>query len=1056
MKRNLKLLSVLLVAILTLSLLSILSFADTSNSDEKFLDAHEFSYGFDTKIESKGTFSIDRFNFNNHNQYEIDGNKYIKFQPKQDGKTSPSDYVNLNFPSSITLASTEMKYLAFEFDVATESEFIDGMSIFFMGRTSTSSAGGEYLYFSNTENGFAITAKNGTVLADLGTEINEWTHVSIIVEFNKQAANESPMHFYANGVYQSTLATGFVGAGAITFPYIRLQSVNTAAAKTTQTALFDNFTVKFVSESNPESDGSIAKVLSNKETNLSAWTNSKWTTDYEFINIKYSAAIGETKYESFSEALAAAKESDTITLLKPVSDLGNIDKKVTVNTKGLDFKFTSDTIIAHKNINTYTFDNGTATVNWHLSDGTVVTEEYKSSVVPTFKGEISGYVTQKINPDGTYTNSIFTGWADDKGNSDFNANGIVAGTHDLYFKTKLTNAKVVSYTKDGSYTEYDSTAKLTDLLKDGADYVIELLDNASFTSTLNVKGNKVLNLNGYEILTNEEIHLFTIGSTVKFTVNGYGKITKNSTSKQVFINSQTADGTVITVNNVDIYSGAVLMNHKVGAAIFNGCNLVMSGDTSNAMLSATGNDNYGTSYELNNCTVDYRSSIYLFYLYTGISTVTVNNSVIKSAHAVVYSVDSPISINNSKITCERIDYKSSTTYASVGNGVYLNYTTKTDFTIPEGSKIVLTDEVGYAEVVTDSYVTVKWKVGDVSVEDIWATGSVPFTDSEEIASALAEYNTSLNDSLLTYAFNPYAVYEDTVFVPVINYIINPLFNLSIHTDIDLNLYVPVAENGATVTEIVFNGESFDASFVKKVMINDVEYYAFKRDGISPYEAGLEVDVTIKFTYQDEGSEINFTGSVISYCAEIIDSGKYVYGQEMVTLAADIIRYCYESAVYFNNSDAVYFEAMSNAFNKYTDYFSERELIVTGDDSNAKGKLYSATFKLESKPVIIFTFNENFNGRVVLKYTLDGVQHSETYNVTAGKYNDGINFISAPVDLFTVDTPITLEYQDGRTICAYTVSLYYSNMWHRSEALYTMIEAFYCYAKSAEEYAAILA
>ncbi len=1057
MKKS-KLLTIFLLLVLIVSSLTVSIFASDTESNENaakesFVDKSKFYYDLEPEGATSGTFKIVRNNHSNVSTLTSSGNSYMLIQPKTDGATSPTDYFELVLSSSYKFSEKTADYITFDFDVATDSAFIEGMTLMFMGRTEADgAASGIRMVFKNLDSGFALTTSSGTVLVPLGNKTNEWVHITFVVEINHDNPKNSPLHFYANGVHTYTLPAGFIGDTATPsiFNAIRLQAFTTANSKASQTMLLDNFNLRFIKGNDSTAEGTLAKFVLEPTNSIDNWSNSIWNSDYVLPMTKYVAFIGDSYYESFEEALDAATEADTITLMKPITEKQNIEKKINVDTVGMAFAFESQTLLATENENILSFDTGEVTVTWNLNDGTSITEVYTSSQVPTYKGEFLTPVVKTFTFDGTVVAKINEGWSNIRGGDAVELSAVTTSNCSFYQCFKVSDALFLSIDSSNKVTEYTTAAQFKTAASAGNSMTFEVLKDFTLESTVILRGNEVINLNNCEILLEMETHMFQFTAGSSLVVNGNGKLNKTSTKSQVFIIAK-GTGASVTVNDTEVYSGAVLLNQKDGVVTFNNCTLEMGGATSNSMFALTGDGaNVNPVININGGSIIFNPSTNRAFNLAARCTANVNDCTIECKAAVFNSdATSTINVTASSINTVKVSNSTSTPNVNLGLGVKLTFTTKTNFNIPEGA-ILAFNNSSYEYVVTDNYVNVTWCAGETVVKEIWQTGSIP-VPGIEVSDALDILNQSRTDLTRFYYFHTYEVSEDTEFTAITKCVVEVLFNLNIYNNIDINIYVPVSENGATVTAIEFNGESLSLSKLEQMSIGEVSYYVLKRGGISPALAGTELSLAVKFELNEEEYSISTVTSVVDYCASIIEAGPVFYSEKLIQLAADLIRYCDKAAVYFEKQSDDSYENIK----KYKELYGElatdvNEIISTGDIEGLIGKFRSARLILDSAPAVLFELETGFNGRIIIRYIYNGEEKADTYTIINGKIGYG-NKIYVPCSISSFDSPIRIEYSDGTLIGTYSVSTYCSAIKGLDPVLDGLLNALYAYCKSTEAY-----
>ncbi len=437
----------------------------------------------------------------------------------------------------------------------------DGTGFFYPYLGWTNAAGNSFTAAANgqfgirfTKSGSAVVAglQNGNTTVSVGSD-GTWSHVTYIMGFGTKVDDDGTnvvlkQYLAVDGVivdyveWASTVAVTDVLNGDRTLIYsrdIRLDIFGrVSTTKVYSSGAADNYVIRTLTK---DYNGNLATVLADGVgADLTKWESNLYDAD----NMPFGtpiATIGDTYYDSFNKALAAAASGDTIVLQANVTTHVVLDKLVTIEcgdytiadiTAGQGYRYDYDA-----DTKTYTTEatQGEFYLFWEACEcglGDVCDETHPGGIdtVGWEGGTIGASYTKDLNWSCTVGATVYSlaGWVDDNGDP-VDLNTVITAemcddlTEMTLYPVIATESATLTYVKGGEliYLTGDTAVK-TALLGADPNTTITLYDTAKHYETVTIPNSLTLDLNGQtlSLLCPVKQTSFTLSTGKTFTVLG--------------------------------------------------------------------------------------------------------------------------------------------------------------------------------------------------------------------------------------------------------------------------------------------------------------------------------------------------------------------------------------------------------------------------------------------------------------------------------------------------------------------------------------------------------
>ena len=830
----------------------------------------------------------------------------------------------LNAPGSIE----NYPYVVFEFDVASPKGEFAYAAVGVQTRYATGAKyGSDGKWTANLDSN--AHGKGATPLT-LGTNASgsyiysndktiyvnpyEFTHVTVIFEGVLTDTNASyRVHTYLNGEYLASYTektnTGFYEKPHLTWDEVRISlgssatiSANGADNKTTA---FDNMVTRLIASSYT---GNLAEVIATK-ADLTEWEDNIY--DPAKLPAAFPvAAIGDVEYATVQDALAAAKDGDTVKIIN------NVKNAVIVNTA-----FTNVTIDKGEYTLELVAGNGMELTN----DGNVYTaKETKAKLFQYKKNAQTAYGV------GTLKDAIADA---DAGSTIKLLADVSTGSTTIELKKKLT-LDLNGYTIKALHEGSKSKAAL-----------FKMVAGTDLTVTSSQKGGKIFN-EGWNSATG-------VGASGIFNVQADTAILR--------INGNGPDGTPY----LSLFSGTIVegyantLEYHVDGGMFVAVVGDQQGmfDTRKCGADATvknatfytSNNVFGfggrnlalgdSNVVMDNCVVIGN----LVKDFTSPATLTVTNTYITGTVNPVVSTYSKVEYGTASTKLPTEEVKANTVGTVIlGAGTYvagdinsavkvaegytlydvnvlkeLSYDTHTwkasaDYTFDASSFDVtaMTKAFTFKKVVGGEAVSATWKDanGNVLGTSTVYTDTIAAVPADLAAGTLVEnwldyVPGEWNESLVV----PAGVTEITFTekeggkkIPIAN--VQLLMNIDLTTHFTYNMYIPVRPEGIELTWVTFaNSTANRLSNVSGTYTIAGQKYNRTQAWPGIASSFNDMKTGIKFTYEGKTYEVETVTSMYKYCDYILNDANG-YSEAAKTLAANCANYIIKGNNLMSSSD----------------------------------------------------------------------------------------------------------------------------------------------------------
>lgn len=968
-----------------------------------------------------------------------DGGYYAVFSPTLTGTNPGHAFVQNKFGSGVKLDSASgNKYLVYEVDIATETQYFPKLDFEFIGRKTDDSAN----QFSNVKakvesdgnGGWKLTMSGKSV--PMESERGKWQHITLIIEAARTSTGNlsaaSKIYLYYNGKFVASSSNAFKG-DMLSLNYMRI-SMNTGAAVTVEDTLcVDNVRVSSVKESSSEG---LASVLADSTKSLTEWSESYYKSDYQFPNTRAIASADGKYFSNVSQIEDEMKKNPGVEF----TVLGNVRDTVDIlgecffyNPGGYKFNYNNGTFNAYKtdSVVAFTSESGSVEVIWHVA-GKELKQSY--TIGQTIKAPEYDSVYEK---DGaSYKVMGFAKFSDGEIVIDF---GIASKYNNEFFAvysesvaylTGASGNKVFAYSEselDGLFASSVSgdTITLQRSLTFGAS------GSAAYTFT----GKSVtFDLGGHTatIAKRKSGHIFILGAGGSLTVkNGIlngrdnGRIPEGEQAivrRHLFKINNNAEGAHLVVEDLQIEATKMMAVFGNGTAVFRNCKINFTYDYENMMdLYSNGNENAPTKLIIENSDIVGYKTLINTYKPNGVNgnwcELTVKNSTLITNERIVASAAL------SRATLDGGYFKGQYIFAgesaNTSAGVHINKGTKfsvgdldekNKLTFTMDGKLVRSGDENYPFTVTDSYAEITWDMGTYTDREYWIKGAIP-----EPPSAIPT-----NTSAIRYTMDtPTEVDGDKTYKLNVGLNFTPKISYSFAQSFALNVYLPEA----SYTSLIIGGKTFNKNDASLVSINGIAHYK------TTVPVTNEADkLVMRISYETAVGEKAYAidVSLLTYIDSIL-SGECAFEVYNVALSA---------LAYINDRIG------ENATDELTDMLAVYDIskvmypMEKGLDGNLSEIVDDWTLNGE---ILRVYFKSDFSGTVTIEYGAEKM----TVNISSGKL-DSLEYVEVRLPIYALAEGAKISFGE----CSGSLGLASYAERKGQENDYT---ALYSYSKCAEAY-----
>ena len=796
--------------------------------------------------------------------------------------------------------------------------------------------------------------------------------------------------------------------------------------------------------------------------------------------------LGETTeytVESFEELEALINDNKgniiTVDLKRSNSTPIEISAECTVNSNGKKLLATSTNLIARVSGDTVSYEKGTVTVTWVLSNGTKVTETYTSAMAATYKGSISASSTiyEKDNGDGTY--SYYTtgsAWSTTDGGAQASSNDLIVTSENCtFYQTKIPfDGLFVGVASNGNITGYYKADDFfSQTFRNTAYERISVTNDFSYDATAKtdfhgVPQSMIIYLNGHTVTytsADKSDHMFTptTGTNLKLHIYGPGSMI-NEASGSNFISGSPSAGASVLIENVDIYSTIAVIDHRYGTAIFRDCTVTVEKNASafgannrnNAAVVAPHvivdgciinvpniNANNGVGSVQLNAKVEFTggtiinagSQCSLFKLSNSTTNYT-GTFDYATGYSEMYAIIGEVYHNlNSLYVLEHNDSAqsgNSSYYDMSGRVFYGEGYSYTEGNAPSailsGLVSAKDSETTYVIANPANCATVQWRDanGTVKATESWLAGTIP-SPSASVKALFSSDSTKI----VSFPTREVVAGETASFDAAIVDAFGLKVNMSLQTDFHLNFFI---ENKGDMTFKI------DGVTVTADTTSMSGYYKVAKTNIDPASAGKTVKLEVTYN----GVTISKNISVVDYARKILADS--TYSDELRGMMINIIKYIDAAYVYAGNQAGDTAKDYAKVNTLYKDYRAlatvsvvDRQTVNTAAVSDA---IASAQLYLTDTAKFRFNIKSTYNGTLTINGT--------AYEISNGKYGTK-TYIDVSIKAFDMLEPITLQ-STGDTV-NYSLANYYHYYATEAGAFTNLLNALYSYCETAKIYQA---
>ena len=969
-----------------------------------------------------------------------DGGRYAVFSPNYEGKNPAHSFVTVKYDPvyfvNTSADSEKVKYLLFEMDFTTESEYINGIAVHFVGKKNGSSAGYITLMQIVNENGKQYL-KTPNQKVELPAYRGVWSRISFLVTMSDDntvaSARDARANIYLNGALVDS-NVGVITSDANEISEVRINQFNNVTVSKTNTFCFDNVSAKTYGKNDE-----LANLVASG-SDLLGFSDGTYTADYDFPSVRALFDVDGKKYGSVPELTAALKGGEIVTVLRDVPDTVSFTKALTLkNPNGYKINYTADGLTEIKDGTTINFysEFTEMTVKWHIGNE-VVEEVYTSLAKATFKGT---YPETTVIDGVTY---CAVGFSNREGGAVLSDLGYVSESNREFWL--VYSAPVASRTAGGNVEYAYTTSEVENWIKTSTagQYILLYSDITLSSYDYNSKIAFTLDLGGHTLTqaSNAPNHIFILqGADSNITVkNG----TVNSVKNIVF-HQQDRAGIVTTLEDLAINAATTIADVRAGTLNIIGCTSTISG---NFITAFGGIDNSnGPTVVIKNSDIEASAAIVSSSTKDASTrnsaTIVIENSELKAATVVGATNINIINIDGGVLECTTLIAPGANgTTLSIGNGTELHYKNlSTDDTlvtlnVPQGTALA---RRGDRYVVTDDFVTVSWDVGTDFASEKWVKGEIPVCPFE-----LPEANATVK-----YTFPEItAATEDVTYTLTAVPSFTPMMNLSLSLDFDLGIYLPAE---ADVISITIGGVTYTYEQPLYVTVGGIAYKKYTFRGITPERACDYVSLELVLSGGDFSIEADYEVSLVNYLGTILAGG---YSREAELLAAAVANYVDKAYIYAEKTSDIAYRELSALRSLYNLDMADRTPEGEGFDMTAvNGAIDSARLVLDSELAFRFELDREYTGRVKISYFYEGERTEKEIYVINGTYL-GKTYIDVTLDAADLAEYIGFSISDGMGgFCEgrYSLYTYYTAMKGESDTLDSLVRALYSYSVAAKNY-----
>lgn len=828
-----------------------------------------------------------------------DGGYYAVFSPTLTGTNPGHAFVQNLFGSSGVKLDSESgnKYLVYDIDIATESQYFPKLDFEFIGRKTDNSAN----QFSNVKpkiesdgnGGWRLTMSGKTVATE--SERGKWQHITMIVEAVRTSSGTlsaaSKIYLYYNGNFVASASNAFKG-DLLSLNSMRI-SMNSGGAVTVEDTLcIDNVRVSAVKES---ASSGLASVLANTSKSLTEWSEAFYKTGYQFTKTRAIASAGGKYFSNVSEIEAEilANPGVEFTVLGNIRDTVDITGECFFyNPDGYTFNYNKGELNVYETDASLAFlaESGEVEVIWHIGED-AVKQTYSAGETITAPNYDDVYEKDGVSYKAT-------GVSKTEGGASVTDFGIASKYNNEFFvifSESIASRVGADGNKEFAYSESELDGLFASSVNgDVITLTSDVTFGASGASAYTFTGKSVtFDLGGHTatIAKLKSGHIFTLGKNGTLTVkNGVlngrdnGRIPEGEQSiirRNIFKINNDATGAVLLVEDMYIEATKLMTAIGNGTATFRNCTIDFKHDYENMMdLYSNGNASNPTKLIIENSNfVGYKTLINTFKpssVTTGCyaeleiknSTLVTNEKIVASASlskAVLdggYFKGQYIFAGTSANTGASVQVKSGT-YFSVSD---LDETNALKFTTD--GPISKTGDKSYPFMVTDSYAKINWNMITKTYSEYWVKGVVP----------VPPIDVPTNTSAIRYTMDKIAaVSGDKTYRLSVGLNFTPKISYSFGQDFELNVYLPES----SYKSLDIGGTVLSKSDIPTVSIDGKAYYKLSAPVTSPTE-----NLVMKMVYDTAVGERTYTVdvSLLTYIDAIL-SGECSFEAYNVALSA---------------------------------------------------------------------------------------------------------------------------------------------------------------------------
>lgn len=1013
--------------------------------DKKTIIDDKFKAEFNFESVDIGSYKVD----SSKNGYRVENFKttshsYIGILPSSISESYNDSVFTLYFKNNVPINLNETRYAVFDFDVFTESKFIDNATL---GVNATKFDG-------TTEFLPIITFSENKILSN-GKEValqSSFKHITLIIN-----VNDGSVSVYIDNVYLEEISSLIDDKTEKISTFEFLLPANSSMSDT-GSILLDNLYIRAFG--NGYDSDSLSSIISSKDS-ISLWSD---CVKYQNISVPLAIANNESLYTN-SEIENAIKNGYSITLLRDTTGLIDVSGAVTVYTNGYRFKYKSDVYSADIDGDDIVFKSGAITVTWNIGDD-VITDTYTASKIATFKGssdlvgKITFIRTETVN--GILYKFYTTGWAKTPGGMALSEADMVVSDNNCEFwlvNSVPLNCLFVKLDSVGNVLPFYNESELRNAIKENnRTYDIVLCQNVELLSeqTQLTPGNK-LYLNGYTLSFRQyDKHMFYFPDSANDNFNFIGPGTLESVDARTFFTSA-GDSSSKTINygivatNVDFVTNTLLGDLRIGQHQFINCNLYQSGNKTFLSL-WNKNPSFGEAgVPLNRLTVTFKNCMITSEAASSSSLFTYSST----SYSEIYLVDTKVATRgclitsggtifkfaasgSSSIIAERVLYNSSLYCKQIlfDNGVRTNMQLENIYLKP-GSAITNSYDSILPYLISDKYAKVVWKTlgGDIITTDIVAVGVTPDITSTDVLAYLKSIGADY-----TYAPQEITDTSEVVLLPILKNKNTILQSMTIENALIMHLYIQKYEIDNTILSVKVDGIRIMKNSYVLVTIDGIDYYKYDILTFAPAKAHEEIDIIVEYS---DRTVRKITTSAVKYLEKWLSLSN---DDNEKILAVKLLKYIKNACMYFNKNSTFIEKKIDLIIDRYKEYdivygSTEEDNVVTSVINNA---IKSVCFNLSASVRMRFYLNPSYTGELSIEF--DGkVTNYQVYRGLVDKFD----YIEVVMPANLINKKIVIS--DGVNSISYGLSAYITDVNNTDYNLKQTLISLAEYSAAAEQY-----